>query len=292
MSAAAGLEQEAYVPEVRFRTAKRFFHNRTAAIGFVCLAILVFVAIFAPWIAPYPEDALDALHFDRMLQPPSIDYLFGTDEAGRDVLTRVMNGAALSLGMAFVVMVAAVVVGVPIGLVAGYYGGRTEIVLMRVVDVFSSIPALVLALGISVLLGPSLVNAMVALSLVWWRVFARIAHGQTLSLKHEKYVLAARQMGASDRHILFREILPNMASSLLVAASLDAGAVILIGTSISFLGAGANPPTPEWGLMVATGRNYMPESWWVSLFPGLAIFMVVVSLNMIGDGLRDVLADE
>ncbi len=291
-SEANSTDFEPEIVEVRYRTLRRFFSNPTALFGFVCLSILVFVAIFAPWISPYPEDALDALHFDRMLQPPSAEFWFGTDEAGRDILSRVMSGAALSLGMAVIVTMITVTVGVPIGLVAGYYGGRIEAVLMRIVDVFSSIPALVLALGISVLLGPSLINAIIALSLIWWRVFARLAHGQTLSLKHEKYVVAAQQLGASDRHILFREILPNMASSLLVAASLDAGAVILVGTSISFLGAGANPPTPEWGLMVATGRNYMPASWWVSLFPGLAIFFVVVSLNMIGDGLRDVLAGE
>ncbi|MGI6854780.1 ABC transporter permease [Mesorhizobium sp. 1B3] len=275
-----------------FGGLRRFLRNKPAVFGSLCLLILCFVMMAWPWLVPYPDDIADAVNFDRMLEPPSSEFLFGTDEAGRDILSRVMAGTGMSLGLGLVVIAVAVVIGVPLGMVAGYYGGAVERVIMRVVDVFSSVPALVLALAISVLLGPSLVNAMIALSIVWWRVFARIAHGQTLSLKNEAYVNIARQMGASDRHILFREILPNMASSILVTASLDAGAVILIGTSISFLGAGANPPAAEWGLMVASGRNYLPGAWWPSLFPGLAIFVTVMSLNMIGDGLRDFFAGE
>lgn len=265
----------------------RFARNVPAVIGLVVLLALVVMALLAPWISPYPEDVADAVHFDRMFQPPSADHWMGTDEAGRDVLTRVINGAALSLTMGLVVMAMGLGIGVPIGLVAGYYGGRTEQVLLRITDVFSSIPALVLALAISVLLGASFVNAILALGLVWWRIFARIAHGQTLSIKQENFVVAARAMGASDFHVMFREILPNMMSALLVTVSLDAGSAILIGTAISFLGAGANPPAAEWGLMVATGRHYLPDVWWPSLFPGLAIFLTVLSLNMIGDGLRD-----
>jgi peptide/nickel transport system permease protein len=271
---------------------RRFMRNRPAVAGSIFMLLMFVVMVFWPWLVPYPDDVADAVNFDRMLEPPSAEFWLGTDEAGRDILTRIMAGTGMSLGLGLVVILCAIIIGVPLGMIAGYYGGWTERVIMRIVDVFSSVPALVLALAISVLLGPSLINAMIALSIVWWRVFARIAHGQTLSLKTEPYVAIARQMGASDAYILFREILPNMASAILVTASLDAGAVILIGTSISFLGAGANPPAAEWGLMVASGRAYLPGSWWPSLFPGLAIFFTVMSLNMIGDGLRDYFAGE
>lgn len=286
------LADDQVVTEPRYRALKRFLRNRPATIGALLLTILVVCAVFAPWLSPYPEDVADAVHFDRMLQPPSLENWFGTDEAGRDILTRVMHGARLSLAMGVIVIAMGLVIGVPIGLVAGYYGGKVEAVLMRITDVFSSIPALVLALAFSVVLGSSFGNAILALGLVWWRVFARLAHGQTLSLRNENYVVAARLMGASDSRVMFREILPNMTSTLLVTASLDAGAVILIGTSISFLGAGASPPTAEWGLMVAGGRHYLPGAWWPTLFPGLAILVTVMSLNMIGDGLRDIFAGD
>lgn len=286
------LPDDIVAPEDRCRKLKRFMRNRPAMIGAIIMLVLLVCAITAPWIVPYPEDVADAVHFERMLKPPSAQYWFGTDETGRDVLTRVLSGAKLSLAMGGIVIAMAVIIGVPVGLVAGYYGGKVEVVAMRITDVFSSIPALVLALAISVVLGSNFSNAILALGLVWWRVFARLAHAQTLSLKNENYVIAARQMGASDARLMFREILPNMASSLLVAASLDAGAVILIGTSISFLGAGASPPTAEWGLMVASGRHYLPGAWWPSLFPGLAIFVTVMSLNLIGDGLRDLFAGD
>jgi len=278
--------------EQSFPRLRRFLRNRPAVLGsFFMLLMFVVMAVW-PQLVPYPDDVADAVNFDRMLEPPSAEFWLGTDEAGRDILTRIMAGTGMSLSLGLVVISVAIVIGVPLGMIAGYYGGWTERVIMRIVDVFSSVPALVLALAISVLLGPSLTNAMIALSIVWWRVFARIAHGQTLSIKSEPYVAIARQMGASDIHVLFREILPNMASAILVTASLDAGAVILIGTSISFLGAGASPPTAEWGLMVASGRAYLPSAWWPSLFPGLAIFFTVMSLNMIGDGLRDFFAGE
>ncbi|MGR7996631.1 ABC transporter permease [Xanthobacter sp. ZOL 2024] len=270
----------------------RLRRNPLAVAGMLTLLAIVLVAIFAPWISPYPEDVSDAVHFESLLQPPSLEHIMGTDEAGRDVFTRVLHGAGLSLTMAVVVLSLAVSIGVPVGLVAGYYGGAVEKVLMRITDVFSAVPALVLALAISVVMGASLTGSMIAIGLVWWRSFARIAHGQTLSLKQENYVVVARTLGAGDLHIMFREILPNMTSPLLVTISLDAGYAILIGTAISFLGAGANPPTAEWGLMVASGRHYLPEAWWPSLFPGLAIFVTVLSFNLLGDGLRDFFGED
>jgi len=207
--------------------------------------------------------------------------------------TRVMFGARWSLAMAAIVLAIAVAIGVPLGLCAGYYGGALEQVLMRITDGFSAVPALVLALAITVLLGPSLLNAMVAIGLVWWRSFARIAHGQTLSKKQENYVTVAKSLGASDFHIMFREILPNISSPLFVSISLNCR---LRGPDRhgrwSFLGAGARPPTPEWGQMVASSRNYLPDAWWASLFPGIAIFITVVSFNLIGDGLRDYFSED
>ncbi|MBS0518416.1 MAG: ABC transporter permease [Proteobacteria bacterium] len=274
------------------RRFARFSRNRLALVGVSILAVLLLAAVFAPWIVPYPDDVADAVNFDAVLLPPSLQHWMGTDEVGRDVLTRVVFGARWSLSMAAIVLAIAVTIGVPMGLFAGYYGGAVEQVLMRVTDGFSAVPALVLALAITVLLGPSLLNAMIAIGFVWWRSFARIAHGQTLSKKQEAYVAVARSLGASDLHIMFREILPNISSALLVSISLNAGYAVLTGTALSFLGAGARPPTPEWGAMVADSRNYLPDAWWASLFPGLAIFVTVVSFNLLGDGLRDYFAEE
>ncbi|SRR5882757_5723140 len=274
------------------RRLSRFMRNRLAVVGIAALTLLVLVAVLAPWIAPYPDDVADSLNFEAVLSPPSLEHPMGTDEVGRDVLTRVMFGARWSLAMAAIVLAIAVAIGVPLGLCAGYYGGALEQVLMRITDGFSAVPALVLALAITVLLGPSLLNAMVAIGLVWWRSFARIAHGQTLSKKQENYVTVAKSLGASDFHIMFREILPNISSPLFVSISLNAGYAVLTGTALSFLGAGARPPTPEWGQMVASSRNYLPDAWWASLFPGIAIFITVVSFNLIGDGLRDYFSED
>jgi peptide/nickel transport system permease protein len=274
------------------RRLARFSRNRLAMAGALTLVVLLAAAVFAPWIVPYPDDVADSVNFETVLLPPSLAHWMGTDEVGRDVLTRVVSGARWSLSMAAIVLAIAVTIGVPLGLVAGYYGGAIEQVLMRVTDGFSAVPALVLALAITVLLGPSLLNAMIAIGFVWWRSFARIVHGQTLSKRHETYVAVAQSLGASDLHIMFREILPNVSSSLLVSISLNAGYAVLTGTALSFLGAGAQPPTPEWGAMVATSRNYLPDAWWASLFPGLAIFATVVSFNLLGDGLRDFFAED
>lgn len=261
--------------------------SKLSVIGAIYLFVVISFAAFAPWFAPYPEDAFDAVHFESQLSPPSLKHIMGTDEAGRDVFSRIIYGARISLSLAAVVLFVAAGIGVPLGIIAGYYGGKVEQVIMRVTDVFCAIPALVLALAVSVAITPSLIGSMLAIGFVWWRSFCRIAYGETLSIKQENYVLVSRSLGASDLHIMFREILPNMSSSILVKVTLDAGYAILVGTSISFLGAGANPPVPEWGLMVAYGRSYLPESWWASLFPGLAIFGTVLSFNLIGDGLRD-----
>lgn len=269
------------------RALRRFSRNTPAMVSLAFIVIIIVAAVLAPWISPYPNDIGSAVNFRTRLNAPSLTFLLGTDEAGRDVLTRIMAGAQFSLLLGIVVIAASLLIGVPIGTCAGYYGGWTARILMGLTDIFSSIPALVLALAIAVILGPSMGNVILSLSLIWWRVFARIAYGQTLSIKQEDFVSAAKAMGASDLHVMFREIMPNMTSTLVVKAALDAGSVILVGTGISFLGAGASPPTAEWGLMVASGRHYLPDAWWASFFPGVAIFLTVMSLNLIGDGLRD-----
>lgn len=269
------------------RSMIRFRKNRLAMVGLAFLIVVTLAAISAPLIAPYPQDAGLGVHFEKQLSPPSGDHLCGTDEAGRDVFSRLLFGARISLMLAVIVLSIAFSIGVPLGIIAGYYGGAVDEVIMRITDVFSSIPALVMAMAVCVVLKPSLENSLIAIALVWWRSFCRLAYGETLSLKQEDFVIVSRSLGASSSFIMFREILPNMTSSLLVKVTLDAGYAILVGTSISYLGAGASPPTPEWGIMVAEGRHYLPGSWWASLFPGLAIFATVLSFNLLGDGLRD-----
>jgi peptide/nickel transport system permease protein len=261
--------------------------NRLSVMGGTYLIVAICLAVFAPWVAPYPDDAFDAVNFESQLLPPSLKNIMGTDEAGRDVFSRMLYGARISLSLAAVVLSVAVGIGVPLGLCAGYFGGKIEQVIMRITDVFCAVPALVLALAVSVALSPSTTSSMLAIGFVWWRSFCRVAYGETLSIKQENYVLVSKSLGASNLHVMFREILPNMSSSILVKVTLDAGYAILVGTAISFLGAGANPPTAEWGLMVAYGRHYLPGAWWASFFPGLAIFATVLSFNLLGDGLRD-----
>ena len=260
-------------------------------LGLGLILALVFVALAAPWLAPYPQDAgyggKPAVHFEQRFESPSLEHPFGTDQAGRDLLSRVIFGTRLSLGIGIVVLTIAIGIGVPVGLVAGYVEGITSTVLMRVTDVFLSIPALVLALTVSVALEPSLRNAMIAIAVVWWPWYARLVYGEVLSVKEEEFVEASRGLGSSTPRILRKEILPNVLAPISVKFSLDMGYAIIVGASLGFLGLGAQPPTPEWGTMVSQGRVYLPAQWWYSTFPGLAIFLAVLGFNFLGDGLRD-----
>jgi peptide/nickel transport system permease protein len=222
-----------------------------------------------------------------MLQPPSWPHILGTDNAGRDLLTRIMFGYRISLALVVVVLAIGVPLGVVIGLAAGYFGGWVETLLMRLTDVFLSVPALVMAMAITAVLTPNLVNAMIAVSSLWWTWHARLVHGITVSLKQEDYIDAARLMGAGPLHIMLREILPNAVSAILVKLTLDAGFVILIGAGLSFLGLGVQPPQADLGTMVAAGVNDLPKAWWETVFPGLAIVLAVLGFNLLGDGLRD-----
>ena len=269
------------------RNCIKFSANKPAVAGVILLLIVIFVGIFAPFLAPYPEDAGLVVRFKEKLLPPSLDHLLGTDGVGRDVLSRVMFGIRISLSLAAIVLGISIPIGVTLGLCAAYYGGWVEQVIMRLTDVFSAIPPLVFALIVSAVLRPSLQNSIIAISFVWWRSFCRLAYGEALSVKQENYVMVSRSLGASDIHMMFREILPNMLSPIIVKATLDAGYAILVGMTISFLGIGASPPTPELGIIVANGRDYMPKYWWPSACGGLVIFIIVLSFNLVGDGLRD-----
>lgn len=278
------------------RIAYRFRQNPASILGLALILMLVLVALFAPVIAPYPQDAGyqgdPAVNFDKQLEPPSSEHIFGTDNSGRDIFSRVVFGTQLSLTLGLTVLAFAIGVGVPVGLVAGYMGGPVSIGLMRIADVFLAIPPLVIALTVSVALEPSLRNVMLALAVVWWPWYARLVYGEVVSVREEAYVEASRGIGASTLQIIFREILPNVLAPVSVKFSLDMGYAIIIGAGLGFLGLGAQPPTPEWGTMISQGRAYLPGAWWYSTFPGLAIFIAVLGFNFLGDGLRDMLDTE
>ncbi|WP_245453597.1 ABC transporter permease [Aminobacter sp. MSH1] len=256
----------------------------------LCLSILM-IAAFAPLIAPYPEDAGTTVRFASRLQPPSAQFWFGTDEVGRDVLSRVLMGTQATIMMALTVLFISVLIGVPLGVIAGFWKiGMLSGTIMRVTEVFLAIPSLVFVLSVSALLGPSLPVTILAISLAWWTWYARLAYGETLLLQQQQFVDAARVAGASSLRIAFSEILPNLTSVLLVKITVDLGYVVLLGASLGFLGLGVQAPTPEWGVMIANGRELLPDAWWLVTFPGLAIVITVVAFNLLGDGISDFLS--
>ncbi|UDF32343.1 UNVERIFIED_ORG: ABC transporter permease (plasmid) [Roseateles sp. XES5] len=263
--------------------------NPLSLIGLVLVGIVVFSAVFADFITPFPEHVGAVVDFANFNQPPHWPNIFGTDLVGRDLFTRVVYAYRVSLILGIVVLVIAVPVGVAIGLAAGYLGGWTEYLLMRLTDVFLSIPPLVLAMSIMGLLEPTLTNGMIAVTVMWWPWYTRLVYNIARSEKEEGYVLAAEVIGASKLHIMFREILPNCVPSIITKMTLDFGFVILIASSLSFLGLGVQPPTPDLGSMVAEGAKYLPDSWWLTVFPGLAILIAVFGFNLIGDALREIL---
>jgi peptide/nickel transport system permease protein len=254
--------------------------------GLVLIAALALIAVSAPLIAP--ANPLKQVLSTR-LKPPSAAHWLGTDQLGRDVLSRMIYGARISLLIGTVVVGLAASIGIFVGLVAGYSGGWLDEGLMRLTDVFFAFPALILAMAISGALGPSLTNAMIAIAIVSWPVYARLVRAQVLSLREREYVEAARSLGASANRIVWGHILPNTLAPLLVQASFDMGSAILSAAGLSFIGFGAQPPTAEWGVMISEGRNYIATQPWLSLFPGLAILLTVAAFNLIGDGLRDAL---
>jgi peptide/nickel transport system permease protein len=250
---------------------------------------MILVAVTAPWIAPYPEQGRGASDLQSRFEPPSAQHPFGTDNQGRDVLSRVIFGARIPLVISSVVAAAVLLVGPLLGGLAGYYGGWADEVIMRVTDVFLAFPALVLAMAMVAILGPNLRNLALAIIVTWWPWYTRLVRGMAVSLRERPYVEAAKVMGVRDPRIVLRHILPNAFGPVIVQITLDIGTVILEVAGLSFLGLGAKPPTPEWGLMVSEGVEYVLEQWWISVFPGIAIFLLVLAFNLVGDGLRDVL---
>lgn len=280
-----GTEQEAL--SNAWQNWFRFSRNPTAVIGAIIVITAVMLAILAPYITPYPEHVGAVVDFRNRHQPPSADHWFGTDNVGRDIFTRVIFGLRVSLLLAVVVLSIAIPVGVILGLLAGYFGGWIEVVIMRITDIALAIPPLVMALAVAAVLSPSLINSMIAISLLWWTWHTRLIYSITRQVRSQEFVEAAETLGASKAHIIFREILPNCVSAIAVKTSLDAGFVILIGAALSFLGLGIQPPTPDLGTMVAQGASFLPENWWQSVLPGSAILILALGFNLLGDGLRD-----
>jgi len=260
-----------------------------SVIGFFCVSVFLIIALVGPMIVTYPKDVKGAIHMDQKLRPPSSTHPFGTDEVGRDIYSRVIMGTRLSFQIGLIIIFIAMGIGVPLGIIAGYVGGWLNEIIMRVTDIFLSIPGLLLALAIVGALGPGIKNAMLALSIVWWPGYVRLVQGKTLSLREESFVEAAKSIGASKLRVIFSHILPNCTSPIIVKATMDMGMAILFAANLGFIGVGAQPPEPEWGAMISTGRNYLPDHWWMATFPGLAILITVLGFNLLGDGLRDIL---
>ena len=277
-------------PERRITFAMRARHFAKGNVLFVfggCLFVaIVLGAIFAPLIAPYDPTAMNFL--DK-LQGPSLNHLMGTNDLGQDIFSQVLFGARTSLMVGVVVISLAIMIGVPIGLLAGFFGGRLDTVLMRISDVFLAFPPLLLPIAITAALGTGLFNAMVALAVSWFPWYSRIVRGAVMRVNSELYISAARAMGVSSPRIMLRHALPNSMTPIIVQGSMDFGYSILAAASLSFIGIGAQPPTPEWGLMAAMSRTRFIDDWWTVTFPGLAIFVTVLAVNLVGDGVRDIL---
>ena len=270
----------------RGEVARYLRRSPLAAAGGGIVLVYALTAIAAPFLAPHPP--ITQFLEDR-LGPPSETFPLGLDQLGRDILSRVLYGARLSLVVGLVVVVMSGVLGTTVGVVAGFVGGRVDDILMRVTDIFFAFPALILAMAIAAALGPSLTNTMIAIATVTWPVYARLSRAQALVLRRQEFIEAARAIGLSDARIMVRHLLPNSLSPLIVQASFNMGEAILIAAGLSFIGFGAQPPTPEWGVMVSEGRDYMTTQWWVPTFPALAILFAVTGFNLLGDGLRDLL---
>lgn len=271
---------------------RRFRKNRLAVAGAAVILIVLLVGLFAPWLAPHDPTAAN---FFRRLQPPawleggSWEHPLGTDHLGRDILSRLIWGTRVSLAVGAIVIFFATTVGTGLGLISGYYGGRLDAIIQRIVDILLAFPYLILAIGLMAVLGPGFINMIIALVYKEWVTPCRVVRGEVLAAKEQEYVEAARAVGAGDGHIMAREILPNVLSAVIVVATLRVAWVILMEASLSFLGLGVQPPTPAWGSMVAGGREYIFQAWWISTFPGLAILLTVLGINLMGEGLRDAL---
>jgi len=257
-------------------------------ISTIVIILFILIGVFAYQVAPFPKEGAGKTNVPNSLLSPSLAHPFGTDKLGRDVLSRVIVGARPALIVPMGVVLFAVLIGAPLGAIAGYKGGWIDEVIMRITDLFLAFPSLLLAMAIASALGRGLQNAAIALVVSWWPWYTRLTRGVTISLKERYFVEAAQAIGVRDSIIILRHILPNTISAILVQATVDLGTVILAMGGLAFLGLGTQPPSPDWGLMISDGRTYILEQWWISTFPGLAIFVIVLAFNMVGDTLRDI----
>lgn len=293
---------ESRIKETKF-TLNLFRHSFLSMLGLVLILLMLLVAAFAPLIAtehpkyvtlinPQGKRVTEQrweIHFDEKLEPISSKHLFGTNDYGYDIFSMIVYGSRLSIKIALMVVVTALIIGVVLGALAGYFGGWIDEIVMRVTDIFFSIPGLILAMAFTAALGRSIEHVMQAMIIVWWPIYTRIIRAQILKTREETYVEAARSLGTTDWKIIFKHILPNSFAPLFVQVTMDMGAVVLTAAGLSFIGLGASPGTAEWGLMISTGRAYIFQAWWYVFFPGVAIVLFVLGFNLLGDGLRDVL---
>ncbi len=272
------------------RSLYRFSRNKISVVGLVLVILILIVAIFEQFIAPYPEHAGPFVDFANANTAPSADYLLGTDQNGRDVLSRIIFSFRSALIMGIGVLSVAAPVGIIMGIIAGYYKNHLiSAIIMRIVDIFLSLPSLVLALAVSSMLEPTLFNSLMAITFSWWAWYARLVYGSASSVRNEYYIQSAELIGAGRLHILFKEVLPNCAPTILTKMTLDMGIVILMGAALSFVGLGEQPPDPALGTMIADGYKYLPDMWWLTVFPALAIMIIVLAFNLLGDGISDML---
>lgn len=258
-------------------------------LGLAILVVLIGVALFAPWISPFPADATGDMNILAKLTPPGSKYYFGTDELGRDIFTRVLFGTRKSLLIGFGIVIISLLIGVPLGLIAGYFGGKLDELIMRISDGFLAFPPLLLPIAIGGALGTSMKINMIAIALAWWPWYVRLIRAQVLIIREQLYITAAKSIGVKNFTIIIRHVISNSISPVIVQSSLDLGYAILASASLSFIGIGAKPPTAEWGLMINEARAYFLDYWWTTTFPGMAIFIAVIGFNLLGDGLRDIL---
>jgi peptide/nickel transport system permease protein len=263
-----------------------FTENRLAVIGLTIIGVLLLLSILATVLAPYPPNVPDLA---QRLEPISYQHWFGTDELGRDILSRIIHGSRLTLYVVVLVVIIAAPVGLLVGTVSGYAGGAIDMSLMRITDIFLAFPKLILALAFVSALGPGIENAVIAIAITAWPPYARIARAETMTIRDADFIAAARLQGAGPLRLIWGHIIPLCTSSLVVRVSLDMAGIILTAAGLGFLGLGAQPPMPEWGAMISSGRKFLLDQWWVATMPGMAIFIVSLGFNLLGDGLRDVL---
>lgn len=270
------------------RALYRLRQSPLSIVGIILVTAIMLIAVLAPIIAPYPEDAAGTTRMNDRLTAPNDTYLMGTDDVGRDVFSRTLIATQTSVVIGVIVQVIAILIGVPLGAVSGYMGGWIDEIIMRLTDIFLTVPALLLAMAMAAALGTGMINAMLAISLVWWPGYARLTRAQVLSLRERDFIESARAIGASSWYTIVRHVLPNVLSSVIIKASMDIGFAILVTAGLGYIGVGVQEPTPEWGVMISVGRSFLQDAWWISVFPGVAMFVTVLGFNLLGDGLRDV----